>query len=131
MEGSLKDRLAEALQYPRVLIRNEMHMEDCVHGGFIDKRDPACRECEDQDTCGWLLSMDEVTDFKQAPLDKLVTALGFALESVQSLLQEPEHDPFCRCEVCAWHRQADDLYSEARCHPELGPPPQPDQFQSH
>jgi len=125
VEGSLKDRLAEVLQYPRVLMRNEMHLEDCTHGGLIDHQDPACRDCVDQDTCAWLLSMDEVGDFRKASLDRLVTALGFALESVQSLLQNPEHDPFCRCEACTWHRRAHDLYSEARCHPELGPPPQP------
>lgn len=125
MEGSLKDRLAEVLQYPRVLMRNELHLEDCAHGGLIDNHDPACRECIDQDACAWLLSMEETADFRRASLDNLVTALGFALESVQSLLKNPEHDPFCSCEVCTWHRQADELYSEARCHPELGPPPQP------
>jgi len=125
VEGSLKDRLARALQYPQVLIRNDMHLEDCGHDGLMDSRDPACKECEDQDTCAWLLNMDEIQDLRQVSLDKLVSALGYALESVQSLLQDPEHDPFCHCDTCVWHRQADDLYSEARCHPELGAPPQP------
>ena len=125
MEGSLKDRLAEALQFPRGLIRNEMQLEDCAHGGIIDKHDPACQECEDQDHCNWLLNLEEVGDFRQAPLDQLVEALGYALESVQVLLQGRDHDPFCHCDACVWHRQADSLYGEARCHPELGPPPRP------
>ena len=125
MEGSLKDRLAEALQYPRMLIRNEIHIEDCSHSGLFSGDALPCQECDDQDCCAWLLSMAEKADFKQVPLDELISALGFALESVQSLLQEREHDPFCHCEACQWQKQADRLYSEARCHPELGPPPQP------
>ena len=125
MEGSLKDRLAEALQFPRGLVRNEMRLEDCGHDGVIDKNDPLCRNCMDQDSCKWLLNLEDAGDFRQAPLDQLVDALGYALESVRVLLQGRDHDPFCRCDACAWHRQADSLYGEARCHPELGPPPQP------
>jgi len=125
VEGSLKDRLAEALQFPRGLIRNEMHLEGCTHDGIVDKHDPACQECSDQHSCKWLLNLEDIGDFRRAPLNQLVDALGYALESVQVLLQGHEHDPFCHCDACVWHRQADSLYSEARCHPELGPPPQP------
>lgn len=124
MEASLKDRLADALQYPRMLIRNELSLDNCSNGIF-NADDNSCLECEERDTCTWVLSMEENADFVQVPLDKLITALGFALESVQSLLLDNEHDPYCQCEACQWQRQADRLYSEARCHPELGPPPQP------
>lgn len=125
METNLKDRLANALQYPRSLIRNEMNLEDCVREGRLDKQALHCRDCDQQDTCEWLLSTDEYSDIEQASLDRLVDALGFAIESVHSLFNDGEHDLFCSCEACAWQRQANTLYSEARCYPGLGPPPQP------
>jgi len=102
-----------------------MHLEDCAHGGLLDPEDPRCRDCVEREDCTWLLSADEKTDLESLPLNQLVSALGFALESVQSLLQNKDHDELCHCEVCLWHKQADILYSEARCHPDLGPPPMP------
>lgn len=125
MDSTLKERLVEALQYPRGLMQKkaspvnrpgEAAGEICIVAEMTG---------EGQVTRDWILSVKEISEFKKAPLNTLVSALGVALKSVQEELNESEHDLFCACDACAWQRHAGSLYSEARCHPDLGPPPIP------
>ncbi len=121
----LKHKLIETLEYPRYLVRVELALEDCPHDGQFDADDPRCRDCIDNEDCRWLFSSDEKARLDERPLDELVTALGFAIESIESLMEANKHDSLCQCDACVWRKQADALFVEVRCHPELGPPPIP------
>jgi len=125
MTEELKDRLLETLRYPRYLLRTELRLEECPHDGHFTDTDPGCQECFDGQDCRWLLSVDEDSMLENQPLDNLVNVLGFAIESVESLIEEGQHDALCLCEACLWRKQADTLYGEIRCHPDLGAPPIP------
>ena len=125
MVQDLKFKLVETLQFPRYLIRNELKLEDCPHDGKFSDHDPQCQDCGDNEDCRWLYSSDERAALGSRSLDQLVDALGFAIESVTSLIEQGRHDSLCHCETCLWRKQADALYGEVRCHPELGPPPMP------
>lgn len=125
MAKDLKRMLVETLKYPRYLIRNELKLEECPHDGRFARNDAQCRYCIDNEDCRWLCSFEDTAALGSRPLKHLVDALGFAIDSVSSLIEDGEHDVLCHCETCLWRRQADDLYAEARCHPELGPPPVP------
>lgn len=124
MTEDLKFRLVETLKYPRYLVRNELKLEQCPHDGHFDGRDHRCQVCEDGNDCRWLFSQEDA-GLDDRPLDQLVDALAYAIESVESLIEEGQHDSLCHCETCLWRKQADVLYGEVRCHPELGPPPIP------
>jgi hypothetical protein len=125
MSDDLKFRLVETLKYPRYLIRAELKLEDCPHDGHLNRADSRCRECLDNGDCAWLYSLEDEAGFADKPLDQLVNALGYAIESIECLLLQVPHPPQCQCEACLWHKQADSLYGEARCHPDLGAPPKP------
>jgi len=125
MTEELRDRLLETLKYPRYLLRTELRLEECPHDGHFIDTDSHCQECFDGTDCRWLLSVDEDSTLDSQPLDNLVNALGFAIESVESLIEEGQHDALCHCETCLWRKQADSLYGEIRCHPDLGAPPIP------
>lgn len=122
MVGYLKDRLLETLKYPRYLMRTEIGLEQCPNDGQYSEADAHCRDCVDGEDCRWLLAQENESALSDRPLEQLISALGYAIESVDSLIDPNQHDPLCHCDTCLWRKQADSLYGEARCHPDLGPP---------
>lgn len=125
MVADIKSRLISALEFPRYLIRAELDLENCAHDGVFAAHDPECQDCLNGDDCHWLYKSDETIPLEQQSLDQLVSALGYALESVSGLLDQDEHDQHCHCQTCLWCREADALYGEVRCHPTLELPPAP------
>jgi hypothetical protein len=126
VDAEIKTQLIETLQFPRYMVRAGLDLEDCPHEGTFLADDLRCQECLNAEDCDWLFQIDETVSLEERPLEQLVRALGYALESVSSLLDPDQHGVDCRCQTCNWRHQAGSLYGEVRCHPMLEPPPAPE-----
>lgn len=110
----MRSRLLQLLEFPRQLVRGELELEDCPHDGFYDLRDTHCIDCPQGPECHWLCSNDEFASLEMHSTGELTRALDFALCYVRAGITKWEHDPeHCRCAICAWFREARELYDDA------------------
>ena len=107
----MRNRIVDALAYPRQLVRDGLDFEVCRHHGQFNSADPECLICDDGPECKWLYDTDEFAALTERPLDQLVSALEFALLSVTTHNMRWKHkSELCNCEACNWLRGAQDLY---------------------
>jgi len=111
----MRDELIAALAYPRSVVRDSIQPDDCPHNRSFDCKDHRCLNCEFEVECLWLCRNDEFAALRLRPLAELVDALEFSLGYVQRRLTEPKHNSAkCRCDTCAWSREAEALIDTCR-----------------
>ncbi len=109
----VKDKIIQALAYPRALVRANLELENCFHGGNYAAEDGTCQTCDYGPECQWLYSNDEFVALKQKSAEQLVDSLGFALECVNAQVTQWRHNQLtCQCEACAWLRSTQALYDD-------------------
>ncbi len=102
-----RQKIIEALDYPRLLMQNEIDLPECTHSGNYDQEDICCRQCDSELECQWLCSNDGCVAFDQKSLEVLKNSLEFAFCYVDGLVSRYEHDKRkCSCEACRWSRAA-------------------------
>ncbi len=115
IKESMRQRLIEALSYPRELVRNDMDLDDCPHNGLYDDEDGRCLACPQQPECEWLYNNEEFVALEQKPIAEILAALEIASDYVGAQITYWEHDSRrCRCTSCTWLRDTLRLVDEAR-----------------
>ena len=111
----MKEEIIQALVYPRALMRGNVELHDCSHGGNYSQFDTQCADCYYGLECEWLFSHDENVSVEEKPLDALRDALEYCHGYVDARTTEWGHDSaHCSCEACRWLRQADQLINRWR-----------------
>ena len=111
----MREKIINALDYPRCLIRDTIELDECIHSGYYAREDRVCRECDDAMLCQWLNANDECTALEEHPLKRLIDSLEFAVSFVDSRSIRSGHAlRSCRCEACGWLRDARGLLEEAQ-----------------
>ncbi|MFV1997375.1 MAG: hypothetical protein ACC641_05120 [Acidiferrobacterales bacterium] len=109
----MRQRVITMLDFPRRVVRAEMDLVECPHGGEFDSDDNQCQECADGPECQWLYATDAVAALGSRTLNQLSEALEFAIISVAANAIRQGHDPQqCRCPMCDWLTQAEALKGE-------------------
>ena len=107
----MKREIIKALAYPVSLARGGIDLHDCDHCGHYDETGSDCSQCVQAPECEWLRGHDEFASLEEKSLEELESALQFALGLVAAQITHWGHAPrVCRCEACAWLRQAQRLF---------------------
>lgn len=108
----MKGEILEALNFPRHYIGRQLRTHECIHGGFYNKFDNQCLECDSRFECHWLNENDECVALEKKSEVKLIESLEFSLEYIDGIIAEWGHNiSECGCETCQWIRQAEKIYN--------------------
>ncbi|MDJ0860782.1 MAG: hypothetical protein QNJ87_13030 [Gammaproteobacteria bacterium] len=111
----MKQKIIQALAYPRRLMRGSVELQNCSHSGHFSQSDGECGDCYYGLECAWLFSNDENVSVEEKPLEALREALEHCHGYVDARTTEWGHDNTrCDCDACCWLRNADDLISRWR-----------------
>ncbi len=111
----MKQKIIQALAYPRRLMRGSVELQNCSHSGHFSQSDGECGDCYYGLECAWLFSNDENVSVEEKPLEALREALEQCHGYVDARTTEWGHDNTrCDCDACCWLRNADDLISRWR-----------------
>ena len=109
----MKQRIIEALAYPRKLVRNQIDPSECSHNGHFNSTDGDCQDCYHNAECEWLHSNDEFVALQSKSADELEGALEFAIGFVDALVTRRGHQTrTCCCEACVWLRDTEELFND-------------------
>ena len=109
----MRERLIELLRFPRYQLRGELDLQDCVHDGRYAATDPECLACQAKEECRWLYNNDEFAALSAMPDRRLIKAMIFVIEHMDTLVLQWGHDErFCHCDACEWLRQAREVLGE-------------------
>ena len=109
----MKQRIIEALAYPRVLVRNQIDPSECSHNGHFNTMDGECQDCYHNAECEWLHSNDEFVALQSKSAEELEGALEFAIGFVDALCTRRGHQTrTCGCEACIWLRDTEQLFND-------------------
>ena len=111
----MREKIINALNYPRWLVRGMIELDECIHSGYYARDDTECRECDYAMLCEWLNVNDECAVLEQWPFERLTDSLKFSVSMVDALISRPGHNRHtCRCQTCAWLKDAQKLLLEAQ-----------------
>lgn len=114
----LENQLLEALRYPTSIIRKEIDISTCKHGGEFQREDAECITCYQTPECEWLMRHDERANASDLSTAQLVAALQFACDYMHARLSLKRHEPAeCPCEGCSWWRDAALLLTKSQAIP--------------
>lgn len=109
----MRDRIIEALDYPRRLIRETVGGRDCPEDSRFDAGSLPCHCCDIRQECQWACCLDEFDDFAGKPDYTLNASLCYGIAMVESLRRRENHDTeTCECEACSWLRSSRRLVKE-------------------
>ncbi len=109
----MRDKLIEALAYPREMIRGILLLEECKHSGQFDPNDRLCVDCFQGDECKWLFSNDEFVALEKKPVSDIVKAIEQAQLYIDAHTARLNHDRrSCPCDSCTWLRRSHRLLRE-------------------
>jgi hypothetical protein len=96
-------------------MRGGVDLEACTHAGHYAARDPACRACDHEIECSWLVRHDEHVDLRHRSVASLTEALELGHAYVDARVTLAGHDPArCRCAACEWLQDAERLLDALR-----------------
>ncbi len=111
----MRQRMIEALTYPRIVLMSNLEDEACPHNLMFNASHESCKACGQGDECQWLNMNDEFSVLAQKPMDSLYASLEFCIDYVQARCTRSHHNvPRCACESCEWVRTARRLAMEYR-----------------
>jgi hypothetical protein len=114
-ESVMRQRIIEALTYPRIMLLANLKLEECPHQLFFDRADKRCQHCDQDQECHWLNINDEFSVLAQKPMDSLFESLRFCIDYVDAQCSDEGHNVRrCACESCQWVTSARRLASEYR-----------------
>lgn len=108
----MKGDILAALDYPRQYIGMQLKSNECIHGGFFNKHDAQCLECDSRFECRWLNENDECVALEKKSVEKLINSLEFSLEYIDGRIADWGHNiGECQCDSCQWLKQAEGIYN--------------------
>jgi len=106
----MRQRLIEALTYPRQLVLDMIEDKDCPHDSLFEVTSERCRQCEVNKECHWVRCLNDFADFEGKPAYTINASVRYGIKLVESLADKPAHQRgVCTCESCAWLRDAEEL----------------------
>jgi hypothetical protein len=111
----MRQRIIEALTYPRMMLLANLEREQCPHNLQFDPLDQKCQLCEQGDECHWLTSNDEFSVLANKPLPQLLESLAFCIIYVDAACAHANHNTrYCACDSCQWVKSARRLVAQYR-----------------
>ena len=111
----MRQRIIEALTYPRIVLLANMKLEECPHQLYFDHKDARCQNCEQGQECHWMNINDEFSVLARKPMDSLYESLKFCIDYVSAQRNHEGHNvKRCACESCQWVVSAQRLASDYR-----------------
>jgi hypothetical protein len=109
----LRQRIIEALTYPRMLMTGHLGEQDCPLNLYFDDEHESCRYCDNGEQCHWLNRNDEFSMLARKPMDALIRTFEFSVDYVDAHVTQNHHNARrCACESCTWLRDARHLVRE-------------------
>ena len=106
----MREKLIEALTYPRLLVLKTIEDRDCPQGALFEASKERCFQCEMNKECHWVSCLNDFADFADKPTYTINASLRYAIGVAESLHNDIEHDrTTCTCEFCSWVRDAQQL----------------------
>lgn len=106
-QENLRKHLIELLVLPRDLMQDKIDIPNCPHSGFYNALAHDCINCIKDEECKWLMSNDEFVAMNEKSINKLLSALKFSVEFVETQVLVWGHKiNSCQCKVCAWLDEA-------------------------
>ncbi len=103
----MRQQVIDTIGFPRYKLLSDLDFDSCLHAGFYHAEDQKCQECDFRQECHWLMENDHDTLLKTKPMKELLEALEFAITYVDVQVDQWGHNShLCRCEVCAWLKDA-------------------------
>lgn len=110
----MKEQLRNALVFPRVLFRQMIELHACPHAGHFAEEERGCWACDQEILCQWLYRNDECAPVERRGLGDIVESLESAITIVAAQVEAGDHGrQVCRCELCFWLRDTENLIAEA------------------
>jgi hypothetical protein len=111
----LRQRIIEALTYPRMLMTGHLADRDCPLNFYFDDQHESCRFCDTGEQCHWLNRNDEFSMLAKKPLDALIRTFEFSVDYVDAHVTRNNPNPRrCACDSCTWLRDARHLVREVK-----------------
>jgi len=111
--SGMRQRLIEALTYPRMLMTAHIDIDTCPMHGYFNKTLDACLVCEKGTECLWLNNHDEFSVLARKPIDAVFEAFMFSIDYIDAYVTRDNHNPRrCACDTCHWLREARHLVHE-------------------
>ena len=112
-EGEVRQRIIEALTYPRMLMTGQLDDQDCPLNFYYDHDHDSCRFCDRGEQCHWLNRNDEFSMLAKKPMDALIRTFEFSVDFIDAHVTRNNHNPRrCACASCMWLRDARHLVKE-------------------
>ena len=109
----MKQKLIEALTYPRLFVLENIDPAECARDGFFEATSDRCHECGLQQQCHWLTCLNSFAELAAKPLHTIHASLLYSIDLIEAHNKKMQHDPgTCNCETCAWCRDARELTRE-------------------
>ena len=103
----MRQRIIEALTYPRMLMTGHLDEQNCPLNLYFDHEHESCQYCDKGKQCHWLNRNDEFSMLAKKPMDALIRTFEFSVDYVDAHVTRHHHNPRrCACESCTWLRDA-------------------------
>jgi len=113
----MREKLVEALIYPRLLVMNLIEEGNYPHESLFAATGERCHHCDLTGDCGWEKCLQDFRHFEDKTTEDLSASLREGIRLVESLHNELRHDETtCTCETCNWIRNAEHLTEECEHH---------------
>jgi hypothetical protein len=114
-EEVMRQRMLEALAYPRSFVMDNIDLRICPHDGIFELFCDHCQKCDLRQGCQWLGYLKKGEALNSEPTYTIHATLLFGLGLIEENNQSMQHDPeACSCESCTWARDAQQLDQEYR-----------------
>ena len=101
----MRGKLIKALAHSRILVRDQVELQACIHNGHYVAGNSECKFCEFEFECQWLYKNDEFAALQHKTTDNLLEALQFAEAYIDAMITRWGHNKrTCCCETCTWLR---------------------------
>ena len=109
----MRQRLIEALTYPRMLVSDIIGSRGCPNGERFESECESCRNCVINGQCHWVSWLQDCGNLRDRPAHTLNASLRYGIRLVREFRDGGSHDEIaCGCESCAWIRLSERLVAE-------------------
>jgi hypothetical protein len=109
----MRQRMLEAISYPRSCVLKNIDHKDCPHDGLFESSSKRCQGCDLGKECHWLSCLDKLSDLDSKPTHAIHASLVFGLSLIEAENEHIQHDSeSCACDSCTWARDAQQLAQE-------------------
>jgi hypothetical protein len=109
----MRQRLIEALAYPRSCVLNDINLRDCPFDGVFELFSDRCKNCDLGKECHWLRCLRKDEELAGEPTHTIHATLLFGLSLIEANNRHQQHDSeWCTCESCTWARNTRELEQE-------------------